>query len=325
PDVNGEFTVEATVDVSASAGGKEQNGKLEVKVSGQLNDNAELASSTTDIRLRRDGLGMGAFVDSSISYGSDGTTSAKLNDFNWFTTKPEDFTQNAQLAAIFGLLIKQYLLDAVAVGYMSGRCVEIGYGVSPGTTGLQPGSSATITARPRGKQDGVPTGGTVQALLSAGGKAVDPSSTPIPVDAEFGYSAPDEPNKTGTVSLESRSKRGIGRVDINFDTNQTAAYQVVGGLDDWQTNTAVCDIMQPFVLTGIVTMNFSGGLSGTYEYSGGPFNATGSGTYQISLPDGPGQAGAMTGTGAGSVDTPMGQFSNSGTEQYTLTPIPPCE
>jgi hypothetical protein len=325
PDVNGEFTVEATVDVSASAGGKEQNGKLDVKVTGQLNDNAELASSSTDIRLKRDGLGMGAFVDSSISFASDGTTSTKLNDFNWFTTKPEDFTDNAQLAAVFGILIKHFLLEAVEAGYTSGRCVEIGYGVSPGTTGLRPGSSATITARPRGKQDGVPTGGTVQALLSAGEKAVDPSSTPIPVDAVFEYSASDEPNKTGTVSLEARSKRGVGRVDINFDTNQTAAYQVVGGLDDWQTDTAVCDIMQPFVLTGILTMNFTGGLSGSYEYSGGPFNATGSGTYEISLPNGPGQAGTMTGTGEGSVDTPLGQFSNSGTEQYTLTPIPPCE
>ena len=171
----------------------------------------------------------------------------------------------------------------------------------------------------------MPTGGTVQALLSAGEKAVDPSSTPIPVDAVFEYSASDEPNKTGTVSLEARSKRGVGRVDINFDTNQTAAYQVVGGLDDWQTDTAVCDIMQPFVLTGILTMNFTGGLSGSYEYSGGPFNAAGSGTYEISLPNGPGQAGTMTGTGEGSVDTPLGQFSNSGTEQYTLTPIPPCE
>ncbi len=325
PDVNGEFTVEATVDVSASARGKQQNGKLDVKVTGQLNDNAELASSSTDIRLKRDGLGMGAFVDSSISYASDGTVSTKLNDFNWFTTKPEDFKSNVQLAAIYGLLIKQFLLDAVATGYLSGRCVEIGYGVSPGTTGLQPGSSATITARPFGKQDGVPTGGTVQALLSAGEKSVDPSSTPLPVDAEFEYGAPDEPNKTGTVSLEARSKRGVGRVDINFDTNQVAPYQVVGGLDDWQTNTAVCDILKPFVLTGLVTMSFSGGLGGTYEYSGGPFGAAGTGTYQISLPNGVGQAGTMTGAGEGTVDTPMGQFSNSGTEQYTLTPIPPCE
>ena len=129
-----------------------------------------------------------------------------------------NFATNTTLASLFGLLIQEFVLDAAKEGYTSGRCVEIGYGVSPGTTGLEPGSSATITARPRGKQDGVPTGGTVQALLSAGEKSVDPSSTPIPVDAEFEYGAPDEPNKTGTVSLEARSKRGIGRVDIKFDT-----------------------------------------------------------------------------------------------------------
>lgn len=325
PDVNGEFTVEAVVDVSASAGGKKQTGKLEVKVKGQLNDNAELASSSSDYRLRRDGLGMGAFVDSSVSWSTDGSSATKLNDFNWFTTKPEHFTSNAQLATIFGRLIQTYLLDAVEQGYTSGRCVEIAYGVSPGTTGLQPGSTATINARPRGKQDGVPTGGNVQALLSAGEKSVDPSSTPVPVAAEFEYSAPDEPDKTGTVSLEARSKRGIGRVDINFDTKQPAAYQVVGGLDDWQTNTAVCDIMKPFVLTGMLTMNFSGGLSGTYEYSGGPFGAAGTGVYEIAFPNGTGQPGTMIGSGEGSVQGGGGQFSNTGTEQYTLTPIPPCE
>lgn len=112
---------------------------------------------------------------------------------------------------------------------------------------------------------------------------------------------------------------------ITIDTVQIAAYQVVGGLDDWQTDTAVCDIMKPFVLTGILTMTFAGGLAGTYEYSGGPFGAAGTGTYEISLPNGPGQAGTMTGTGEGSVDTPLGEFSNSGTEEYTLTPVAPCE
>ena len=245
---------------------------------------------------------MGAFVDSSISYGSDGTASTKLNDFNWFTTKPEDFTENAQLAAVFGIIIKHYPPRGSRGGIHVGAVRRDRLRRLAGHDG-----TTSLAVPPRsppgrdGKQDGVPTGGTVQALLSAGEKAVDPSSTPIPVDAVFEYSASDEPNKTGTVSLEARSKRGVGRVDINFDTNQTAAYQVVGGLDDWQTDTAVCDIMKPFVLTGILTMNFTGGLSGSYEYSGGPFDAAGSGTYEISLPNGPGQAGTMTGTGEGSV------------------------
>jgi hypothetical protein len=99
-----------------------------------------------------------------------------------------------------------------------------------------------------------------------------------------------------------------------------AAFQIVGGLHDWQTNSKVCDIMQPFELTGGgITMKLSGGLSGTYSYAG-IHNAQGSGTYAISLPGGLDKPGTMTGTGDGSA----GGASNSGTEKYTLTPIEPC-
>jgi hypothetical protein len=98
------------------------------------------------------------------------------------------------------------------------------------------------------------------------------------------------------------------------------SYQIVGGLDDWQTNTAVCDIMKPFTLTGGgFTMKLSGGLSGTYDYSG-PFAAHGTGTYTITLPNGAGQPGTMTGGGEGYA----AGYKGSGTEKYTLTPIAPC-
>lgn len=100
-----------------------------------------------------------------------------------------------------------------------------------------------------------------------------------------------------------------------------AAYQIVGGADDWQTNTAVCDIMKPFTLTGNgFTMNFSGGLSGTYTYVG-PFGAQGGQGYSISLPEGVGKPGTMTGGGVGCAG---GECAN-GTEYYTLTPIEPCK
>ncbi len=98
------------------------------------------------------------------------------------------------------------------------------------------------------------------------------------------------------------------------------AYRIVGGLDDFQTNTAVCDIMKPFTLTGGgITLQASGGLSGTYTYTG-VFNAQGTGTYTISLPQGLGKPGTMTGGGAGSAEG----YTNTGTEKYTLTPMEPC-
>ena len=111
---------------------------------------------------------------------------------------------------------------------------------------------------------------------------------------------------------------------LQIAKNCPAPYRIVGGLDDFQTNTAVCDIMKPFTLTGGgFTMKLSGGLSGTYSYTG-PFNANGTGTYTISLPDGIGKPGTMTGGGSGQI-TGDKVYTGSGVEKYTLTPIEPCK
>jgi hypothetical protein len=123
-------------------------------------------------------------------------------------------------------------------------------------------------------------------------------------------------NKLSDTELQS--------IKDKLDKCKVAAYQIIGGLDDWQTNTSICDIMKPFTLTSpILSVQFSGGLSGTYTYSGGPYNATGGSSYSISLPDGVGKPGTMTGGGTGCVDTPLGTVCNSGTEQYMLTPLDP--
>ncbi|MEQ1699070.1 MAG: hypothetical protein ABMA25_03120 [Ilumatobacteraceae bacterium] len=98
------------------------------------------------------------------------------------------------------------------------------------------------------------------------------------------------------------------------------AYFITGGLEDFQvSNQKVCDIRTSFVLTapGVGAAQFSGGesLSGTYSASG-VFNFSYTGTYTISLPNGPGEPGAMTASSGGQI---AGQ-GGSGTETYTLTP-----
>jgi hypothetical protein len=136
---------------------------------------------------------------------------------------------------------------------------------------------------------------------------------------------------SGTVSnfnLDLKNKLGnklsdkeLQDIKDKLDKCKAAAYQIVGGAGDFQTNTAVCNIMAPFTLTGGgFAVNFSGGLSGTYTYTG-PFAASGGQRYSIYLPDGLGKPGTMTGSGTGCVTTPKGIVCKGGTEQYDLTPI----
>jgi hypothetical protein len=192
---------------------------------------------------------------------------------------------------------------------------------SAGPEGLDPGDVVSVLAEPRSKVDGTPTGGNVTATLAAGGESVEPDGSPVPADANSNYTAPEERNKNGTVKYESRSRRGVGKAEVTFKTGGSAAYQVVGGLQDWQVDQAVCDIMAPFTLTspGVGVAEFAGGLSGTYSATG-VFNFSYAGTYQIVLTDGLGSPGTMSGTSSGQI---AGQ-AGSGTENYTLTPLESC-
>ena len=93
--------------------------------------------------------------------------------------------------------------------------------------------------------------------------------------------------------------------------------RIVGGLQEWQVDQVVCDIMQPFTLTGAIgSMVLSGGLAGTYVFDG-MFESHYEGTYQVTLPDGPSKPGTMVGGCSGTV---AGQ-AGPGSETYALTPV----
>jgi hypothetical protein len=103
--------------------------------------------------------------------------------------------------------------------------------------------------------------------------------------------------------------------------NGSVAYRIAGGLDSWQTNTVVCDITKPFTLTGGgFTMKLSGGVEGTYEYTG-PFNAKGTGTYEMNFPNGIGKNGEMKGRGDGTIQGGGKEYKGTGAESYTLTAV----
>jgi hypothetical protein len=108
------------------------------------------------------------------------------------------------------------------------------------------------------------------------------------------------------VSLEARSRRGVAKASIDFDTKQ-GAYVASGGTQVKVSGT-VPDLTAPFTLQGMgtgFTVVYSytptSATGGTYTYAGSGSGVTmnGSGTYQITGSD---PVLTLTQTGQGCVN-----------------------
>ena len=166
--------------------------------------------------------------------------------------------------------------------------------------------------------------GTVTATLS-GGASLQPASGKVPADAKYVFAGPDKKNESASIAFESRSKRGVG--GATADHQDSARLPDRGGLDDFHGTGTICDLSQPFTISGggnTVTLSPSSEQGGSYNYQGNMAGTGvyGSGTYSASADE---HGGQITSSGNGCVKTPMGTFCNKGTERYTLTPIEPCE
>jgi hypothetical protein len=317
PNPDGSFQLQALIDVKASKGGAGQNARMELRVDGTLDDNAELASKNVENHTQWSDFAnsSGQFIDFTMT-GPNGVESSRMNRTGGRVTD-EFASAAALLSTLIGLLIATQLVDATEQAWKSGRCVDLKVTPSAGPAGLEPSQVVDVLAQPRSKVDGAPTGGMVTATLTAGASSVEPDGSPVPADANSTYTAAPEQDEQGTVSYESRSRRGVGKASITFTTNKPAAYLVVGGLEDWQVNMVVCDVTKPFTLEspGVGVAEFSGGLSGSYSATG-VFNFSYAGTYEITLENGLGTPGGMIATSGGQIAGEAG----SGSEVYVLTP-----
>jgi hypothetical protein len=322
PNAAGQVSFTIRVRLAAQLGESVYNQELTAFVRAVVNDDAQIASSTIEVTqgTRQVKGGRQVYVETGQTY-SDDETNISVSNFRVIrasqeaTAKDQPLSDNGLASAYSVGLTSLYI---ARTNWQDGACTKI-EATSPGT--VAPGSSTAIPVTVRHRFDGSEVPSKLEAKLS-GEASVDPTRLPK-TRGTLTYVAPGETGKSATIGLTATSRRGISKLDLNANTGG-GSYRIVGGLDDWQTNSTVCDIMKPFTLTGGgITMQVSGGLSGTYTYTG-PFNAQGTGTYTISLPDGPGKPGTMTGGGAGQV-TGDKVYTGSGTEKYTLTPIEPCK
>jgi hypothetical protein len=326
PDPTGKFEAHANVYVTATTtdGLAGQSGELDVRVEGQVDDDARVASSDVECDMSWDQTGSSGDSLGRTSGAIGDTVTTALNVTA--ETGPEGKALSettSKLGLLLAFMIKEKLVEAAAKGWESGRCVSLAPTASPGPQGLDPDETSTLTAAPRSKIDGQAAGGTVTATLSSGGAAVSPTGTKVQADATFTYTAPGERNKTGTVDFEARSRRGVARASITLDT-EDEGWVASGGGPGVTVTGLVADLTAPFTLTGAgegftVTYSYSptSETAGTMTYtgSGAGFTMSGSGTYTITGED---PELTLTATHYGCVDI---GGCRTNTDVITLTPV----
>ena len=332
PDASGKVDVSFTSEAEIRASGQAGTGayiKVSAKMSKSLDDEANLVDDQAEVEVHVDQRTFDGYEGSFVDITD--TLSTSKNEMGTKVNKRSGKASDASMQAAKGIadmakMAAMQALEGAKKGWESGRCVDLQVTSSPGKRkGVAPSTTFKVEAKPRAKSDGAPAGGSVSATLS-GGSSLEPSGK-VRADATFSYKAPGEKDKSASIAFEARSKRGVGKANVEFDTKAQRAYRVAGGGGQFYGTGTICDLEKPFTISGSgVTMRFtpSSAQGGSYSYSGNMsgFAVWGGTSYSVSADE---NGGSMTGTGNGCVKTPMGTRCRNGTEQYTLTPTEPCE
>jgi hypothetical protein len=91
-------------------------------------------------------------------------------------------------------------------------CVTLG--VTPASKSVKPQDKLTIEVTASAKQDGSKIARPISAKL-AGPTSIEPTTSPS-APGSFTYTAPAKKGDTGRVTFEQRSKRGIGRAEVEY-------------------------------------------------------------------------------------------------------------
>lgn len=306
PDAEGvvEGEVEVVVDMSESLGGGgsvSSGNRITMQVRGHANDDAALDGIDIDGEVAfgdsatargggetiTSGAGMTATYGVGLTGFSEpgGPAVSRVSLEVTGTSGDADDAYVSQGSAMTGpmlMLIAINLLKAAERAWQSGRCVVLEPTVSDGPTGLAPDAEVAITAAPRSRIDGGPTGGTVTATLASGEASVAPSGR-VQADADFTYTAPDERDEQGSVALEARSRRGVATATLGFDTRRRA-WLLTGSIEGVGVEAEKCDgdtgtwhldfegatggVTFGGTFTAEIGASLTGPVQGTFSYSG---------------------------------------------------------
>jgi hypothetical protein len=354
PDVNGRVSIDIDVDSQMNLTDKPGSGGFvhtEFKYERYLDDDAHLIENpdggASDLHIRMGGYEnfQEQSLDVSIGHRRGGEQFLDQHSEKGFGLFPseEDGKKMKRLidsAEFLQTMMAEMMLRGMGMKngapWESGHCVDLKATSVPGKrSGLKPSTSFQLEAKPRLKADGSMPGGTVTATLS-GGSSLQPATGKLKPDAQYNYVGPAEKEQVASVAFEARSKRGVGRATLDFDTKVAKPYYMKGGAQGFGASGQICNLEATFFLKADdVTIRFEpeSGQGGRYSYSGTmtgyekgekfTFRVHGKGTYVVTYSDG--AAASITAHGPGTVETPYGPQTAEGTEKYTLQSIANCD
>ena len=297
PDASGKIEVEFESTSDLAAGNGSAQTKVSAKLIKHLDDDANLIDEDIDTEEHvEQTTGAGTHVDvSDILSTSRNQMGPTVNGRN--RSASNDDVELAQGLAKMGRFAAMEALNTAKKAWESGKCVNLEVRSDPAKrTGAKPNTAYTLFAEPRAKSDGTPTRGTVKATLS-GEHMLNPRDKKVPADAQFDYQNPEKKDQSATIDFEARSKRGVGKASLQFDTKQGGYRIDISGVGTSTSGGAcqvkpitTCDITKPFsgeFCGGTLTHTPTGDKGGTFEMhvSGGGGSFTQSGSYTLSGPE----------------------------------------
>ena len=254
PDAEGKVVAEFESSSSLAAGGGSADSKVKSKVTAFVDDDANLIDDKIDSHSNaQQSTSGGAHVDASDDLSTEtGAVGGKTNAMGGGATAEDG--KMAQGMASMGRFAARQAILAAQKAWQSGQCVDLQVRSDPAKRkGARPNTAYTLFAEPRAKSDGRPTGGTVKATLD-GSNRLNPTGK-VKADAKFDYANPEKKGQRARIDFEARSKRGVGKATLEFDTKN--GYRIA--LDNGESFTA-CDITKPFsgkIGGGMITLNFT--------------------------------------------------------------------
>ena len=255
PDAEGKVVAEFESNSSVAAGGGSADSRVKSKVTAFVDEDANLIDDKLDSQSSaQQSTSGGAHVDADDDLSTvTGAAGGKTNAMSGGATEADG--KMAQGMASMGRYAARQAILAAQKAWQSGKCVKLEVRSDPAKRkGAKPNTAYTLFAEPRAISDGQPTGGTVKATLN-GGNRLNPTGK-VKADAKFDYANPEQKEQSATIDFVARSKRGVGKATLEFDTKK-GGYRIA--LDNGESITT-CDITKPFsgkIGAGMITLNFT--------------------------------------------------------------------